>query len=179
MRLRENPHRAAGEALYRAAVTAGRDPHAYLELAVPDTIDGRFDMIGLHAALLIRRLGDLPPPGLDVAQALFDAMFLDMDASLRELGVGDPSMARRMRIMWNAFNGRLHAYASSLASGDHDALAAALLRNVWRGVAPPGGATGELARIAVAQDRALAAADPARLMAGEVHFLAPAEALAA
>ncbi len=146
---------------------------------MPDTLDGRFDMIALHVALLIRRLGSLPPPGPDLAQAVFDAMFRDMDASLRELGVGDPAMARRMRIMWNAFNGRLHAYDVALATGDREALAAALARNVWRGAAPSAVAIEELARIVVAQNRALTATDLRLLQTGQAGFLPVKAALAA
>src|SRR5690349_5911441 len=63
-----------GAALYRAAVAAARDPWFYRELLVPDTLDGRFDLIGLHAFLLIHRLQDAPDPGPGLAQAVFDAM---------------------------------------------------------------------------------------------------------
>ena len=78
-----------------AAVTAARDPDLYGVLGVPDTLDGRFDLIGLHAFLLIRRLRALPPPGPALAQAVFDAMFSDMDINLREMGVGDLSVGKQ------------------------------------------------------------------------------------
>jgi cytochrome b pre-mRNA-processing protein 3 len=175
---RREPFREAGAALYRAAVAAAREPHPYAALRVPDTFDGRFDMVALHVALLIRRLRALPPPGADMAQAVFDAMFRDMDAILREQGVGDPSMAKRMRIMWNAFHGRATAYDAALNTHDRGALEAALVRNVWRGRAP-GGAAAALARLALAQEQALHRCDLADFTAGRAGFLRAEEALAA
>ena len=173
--LRLRPHERAGFRLYGAAVAAARHPDFYARLAVPDTLDGRFDLVGLHVVLLIDRLGALPPPGPRLAQAVFDAMFSDMDLNLREMGVGDLSVGKRVRAMWEAFHGRARAYAAPLASGDGDALAAALARNVWRGAAPPGGPE-ELARIMFGNAQHLRAAEPAALAAGQVTFLAPAPA---
>ena len=72
---------------------AARAPALYAVLGVPDTLDGRFDMVGLHAFLLIDRLRRDPPPGPELAQAVFDAMFSDMDVTLREMGVGDLTSA--------------------------------------------------------------------------------------
>ena len=83
--LRGNRYERAGYALYGAAVAAARQPIFYAELGVPDTLDGRFDMVGLHAFLLIRRLPALPGPGPALAQAMFDAMFNAMDLNLREM----------------------------------------------------------------------------------------------
>jgi cytochrome b pre-mRNA-processing protein 3 len=174
-------HERAGFALYTAAVTAARAP-VYFQppeagLGVADTLDGRFDLVGLFAALLIRRLRGLPPPGAELAQAVFDAMFADMDFNLRELGVGDMSLAKRMRDMWEAFHGRALAYEAPLAAGDAEGLAAALARNVWRG-APPPGAAARLARAALLQDRHLATIDLAELRGGRVSFLPAEETLA-
>src|SRR4051812_999302 len=135
----------AGFELYTAAVRAAREPYFFAELHVPDTMDGRFDMIGLFVFLLIERIHKAPPPGPELAQAVFDAMFLDMDHTLRELGVGDMSVGRRVKAMWEALNGRSQAYAGPVAAGDEPALAAALARNVWRGGgagAPAGGVAG-------------------------------------
>ena len=99
-----------GFVLYTTAVAAARDPYFYAELGVPDTLDGRFDLVGLHAALLIRRLRALPAPGAAISQAVFDAMFSDMDINIRELGAGDVTVARNVRAMWEAFHGRATAY---------------------------------------------------------------------
>lgn len=164
----------AGFALYCLAVRAARDPRWFTELAVPDTLDGRFDLVGVFAALLIRRLRQLPPPGADLAQAVFDAMFADMDFNLRELGVGDLSVGKQVRAMWEAFHGRALAYEPAVAAGDEAALAAALARNVWRGQAPPGMAD-RLAAAALREDRHLAAFGLEHFKSGNVTFL-PAEA---
>src|SRR5579875_2355888 len=170
--------------MYSAAVGAARDSWFYeappAGLGVPDTLDGRFDLISLHAALLIRRLRRLPEPGQAIAQAVFDAMFSDMDRNLREMGVGDLGVSKRVRLMWEAFHGRAVAYeaALDLAEGEGGeaaataALAEALGRNVWRGAAPDG-APARLARLALRQDRALAAQD---LLAGACAFLPAHEA---
>jgi cytochrome b pre-mRNA-processing protein 3 len=169
-------HERAGYLLYGMAVAAAREPHCYTVLGVPDTLDGRFDLIGLHVFLLIHRLRFLPDPGPALAQAVFDAMFSDMDKALREMGVGDLSVGRRVRAMWEAFHGRARAYQEAMESPDAEALPAALARNVWRGVVPPAGAAEALARLTRAQHEYLAAQDPAQLFAGNASFLPPAEA---
>jgi cytochrome b pre-mRNA-processing protein 3 len=171
-----NRHERAGFALYAAAVAAARDPFFYESLGVADTLDGRFDLLGLHAALLIGRLRALPPPGAQVAQAVFDAMFSDMDVNLREMGVGDLSVGKRVRAMWEAFHGRAVAYETALCARDLTALAEALRRNVWRG-ADAGGSPEALARLALAQDAALAAQAGPALLAGRVTFLPAARAV--
>ena len=162
-----------GFELYTDAVKAARSPLYFTELAVPDTVDGRFDLVGLFVALLIRRLRAIPDRGPAMAQAVFDAMFADMDHNLRELGVGDMAIAKRVKAMWEAFHGRAQAYQTPLDANDAAGLAEALGRNVWRGDAPAGAAT-RLAGAALAQDRHLAGQDNARFAAGNACFL-PAE----
>jgi cytochrome b pre-mRNA-processing protein 3 len=169
-------HERTGFQLYSAAVAAAREPYCYTVHGVPDTLDGRFDLIGLHAFLLIHRLRFLPDPGPAVAQAVFDAMFSDMDKALREMGVGDLSVGRRVRAMWEAFHGRARAYEEALNSADAAALPAALARNVWRGTAPPAGGAEALARLTRAQHAHLTLQDVAGLVAGRVSFLPQAEA---
>lgn len=173
---RRNGHERTGYGLYGAAVAAGRDPYLYETLNVPDTLDGRFDLIGLHVFLLIRRLIGLPPPGPELAQAVFDAMFNDMDVNLRESGVGDLSVGRKVRAMWEAFNGRSAAYQAALEAGDAAALTVALARNVWRGA--PAATAGELARITLAQDTHLGQQPLSQLADGVVHFLLASKVLA-
>ncbi len=157
---RRKPLERPGFELYGAAVAAARDPWFFAELGVPDTLDGRFDLVGLHVCLLIRRLRQDPDRrGPVLAQAVFDAMFADMDLNLREMGVSDLRVGKRVRDMWEAFHGRCQAYEAALeaipegagpegagagetaATGDaaapaalrrNAALAAALCRNVWR-----------------------------------------------
>ncbi len=158
-----------GFQLYGAAVAAARAPYFYTTLGVPDTLDGRFDLVGLHAFLLIRRLQALPAPGPGLAQAVFDAMFADMDTNLREMGVGDLSVGKRVRAMWEAFHGRSEVYQAALEAGDEAGIAAALARNVWRGQeAPPGAAA--LARVVQAQDRHLSGQGLESLARGHADF---------
>ena len=163
-------HERTGFELYTAAVAAARNPYFYAELGVPDTLDGRFDLVGLFAALLIRRLRTIPPPGQAVAQAVFDAMFSDMDTNLRELGVGDMTVARNVRAMWEAFHGRATAYETAIDDSDPAALEEALARNVWRG----GDAAGAPALAATVRRHlaVLDAAPPGDLLSGRFRFAA-------
>lgn len=163
-------HARAGYALYTAAVGAARDPAFYAELGVPDTLDGRFDLVGVHVFLLIDRLQDAPAPGPELAQAVFDAMFSDMDFNLREMGVSDMRIGKRVKEMWEAFHGRARAYADAVASQDGTALPDALARNVWHGAMPPPGASDTLAAL-VRRDRAAFAVLPLEdFVAGTVRF---------
>lgn len=167
---RQNRHERAGLALYTAAVAAARDPWFYATLLVPDTLDGRFDLVALHAFLLVHRLQASPPPGPELSQSVFDAMFSDMDNNLRELGVSDLRVGKRVRAMWEAFHGRSAAYAQALDTADRIALAVALARNVWRGEAPD--ASPEmLANYVLSQSASIAAQTLAELAAGKVVFL--------
>jgi cytochrome b pre-mRNA-processing protein 3 len=109
---------------------------------------------------------------------VFDAMFTDMDMSLREMGVGDLSVGRRVRAMWEAFNGRALAYEAALAAGDPAALESALVRNVWRGTPPPGDYAAALARLVTAQAAFLDGQDFPALSAGDVGFLPAADVAA-
>ncbi len=170
-------HERAGFALYTSSVQAARDPLYFERLGVPDTLDGRFDLVGLFAALLIRRLRGLPAPGPALAQSVFDAMFADMDFSLREIGVGEMSVGRKVRAMWEAFHGRAMAYEAPVSAGDRHALAAALNRNVWRGETAPAGSADALAAAALAQDRALSTQDIRAFAAGQAQFLPAIDAV--
>ncbi len=174
--LRRGRHERTGFELYGAAVAAARDPFLYTALGVPDTLDGRFDMVGLHTFLLIQRLKGDEGPGPALAQAVFDAMFSDMDVNLREMGVGDLSIGRKVRTMWEAFHGRSVAYASAIASCDMAALDAALARNVWRANPPPTGSTAALRRLTLAQAAHLSRQDRNDLAQGSVRFLSAEEA---
>lgn len=174
--LRRARHERTGFELYSGAAAAARDPFLYTDLGVPDTLDGRFDMVTLHAFLVIQRVRREPAPGPAVAQAVFDAMFSDMDINLREQGVGDMSIGRKVRQMWEAFHGRSAVYAAAMDAGDMDALRDALTRNVWRGAPPSDDAVAALGRLVLAQARHLADQTMARLTAGAVTFLAARDA---
>ncbi len=162
-------HERAGFELYGAAVRAARDAWFYAALGVPDTLDGRFDLVGVHVFLLIRRLRPLPAPGPALAQSVFDAMFHDMDVNLREMGVGDLSVGKKVRAMWEAFHGRAVAYEAAMADADVDRLAVALRRNIWRDEGFEGEAR-QLAEIVLARDAALARQPLAELSAGKATF---------
>lgn len=122
----------AARALYRAVVAQARQPVFYRDFGVPDTLDGRFDMVVLHAFLVLYRLkrdGEAQGP---IGQALFDLMFADMDASLRELGVGDLSVGRKVKQMASGFYGRVAAYDEALSPhASPDVLDRALRRNLY------------------------------------------------
>ena len=117
----------ATAALYRACVAQARQPFFYTDLGVPDTVDGRFDMLVLHSVLVMRRLGN----ATEAKQKLFDLMFADMDRSLREMGVGDMSLPKKIKPMIEAFYGRAQAYDTALQADDNAPLTAALQRNLY------------------------------------------------
>jgi cytochrome b pre-mRNA-processing protein 3 len=175
--LRGDRHERSGFELYTRAVAAARQPWFYTELGVPDTLDGRFDMVGLHVWLLIRHLRRQPPPGPALAQAVFDAMFSDMDNTLRELGVGDLSVGKKVKVMWEALHGRAAAYEAAIDDPDPAVLAEALRRNVWRNAAD-GIGPARLATVVRAQDASLASMPPGAFTDGTLAFAAAAEASA-
>ena len=123
------------EALYHQIVRQARKPEFYLSGGVPDTVAGRFDLIALHAFLAMRQLKGAGPQGAGISQALFDLMFADMDRNLREMGVGDLGVGRRVKAMAKGFYGRVHAYEVALAAAGPDALNEALTRNLYAGEA--------------------------------------------
>jgi cytochrome b pre-mRNA-processing protein 3 len=160
---------AAGEppyALYTSIVEQARSPALYEEGRVPDTLDGRFDMIVLHLILVIERLretgGTISPQG----QAAFDLVLADMDRSLRELGVGDIRVPKKMKKIAESFYGRFAAYTRA---ADRAALAAAIDRNIFAGTAEAGGAE-RFADYYLRSRDALAAQPAEALIAGHVEW---------
>lgn len=174
----ETPDARAIESLYAAIVTQARRPEFYASLGVPDTVDGRFDMIALHMFLVLHRLRQAGPAAAAASQALFDTMFADMDHNLREMGAGDLGVGRRVRAMAEGFYGRIGAYERGLAADD-SALAAALRRNLFGTLPDPGPPVSVLTalcgylRAAAAH---LAAQGDGRLMSGAVGFPEPMRA---
>jgi cytochrome b pre-mRNA-processing protein 3 len=169
-RFQRSPAAAAAFELYRDAVEQSRQPVFYGERGVPDTVDGRFDMICLHVALLLRRLKEDRARTADCAQELFDVMFADMDQNLREMGVGDMSVGKRVRAMAQAFYGRLAAYDAALASADDNGLAAALRRNLFRKSEPSDGDVEAIAAYVREQAANLAAIPVGILLGGGPAF---------
>ena len=154
--------RQAAVRLATALVARARNPIFFTKFNVPDTIDGRFDLVALHAFLVLDRLE--ASGRRDLSQALIDAVFAGFDEGLRDLGAGDIGMGRRMKKIANAFYGRLNAYRS--ATGQV-ALAAALLRNLYRGDAVNEASARELVMYAESARAALAASD---IGSGDAQF---------
>jgi len=125
------PPRGTIESIYGMIVTQAREPLFYRELAVPDTVNGRFDLLVMHLWIVLRRLRTIEG-GVALSQALFDCFCADMDANLREMGVGDLAVPKRMRTIGEAFYGRTAAYDLALSDGA-EPLARALCRNILDG----------------------------------------------
>ena len=159
--------------IYESLVRQARRPEFYLDCGVPDSVDGRFDMIALHAFLVLRRLKRDHERTADLAQNLFDTMFEDMEINLREMGAGDLGVSRRVKAMVRALYGRISAYEAGLASGD-EVLADALLRNLYRQRGPED--PGVMCRYMRSEAEALDALDVERLLKGEVAFGPPPRA---
>lgn len=158
--------------LYDIAVRQARRPAFYTDWGVADTIDGRFDMIVLHVFLLVRRLQREGDEGRALAQALFDTTFDDMDRSLREMGVGDLGVGRRVKEMARAFYGRAEAYGEALDAADGEGLGHALRRNLLAGAGADTQVRG-LAEYVLRADRELAARHVTSLMTGDADFPLP------
>ncbi|HEX2555808.1 MAG TPA: ubiquinol-cytochrome C chaperone family protein [Microvirga sp.] len=166
---RRDPRREIIAGLYKRVAAAARAPALYAGLGVPDTIEGRFEALSLHMVLALRALRGKPDPAGDVARDLTDAFFRDLDASLREMGVGDTAVPKRMKTLAEAFYGRAGVYDPALDAGDQAALAAALGRNVCGSDGPAHG----LAAYALAADRALRAETAETALADGPRFPAP------
>jgi cytochrome b pre-mRNA-processing protein 3 len=121
---------ASARVIYEAIVAAARQPVLYEELNVPDTIDGRFDMIVMYIFLVLDRLKNAQGA---LQQELTDEFFRDMDRSLREMGVGDLSVGKKVRKMAEAYQGRILAYRGASAASN-DELERVLKRNVYAGL---------------------------------------------
>ena len=132
-RRRRSPAEEFAAALYVRTAERARAPELFEACGIPDTLDGRFDALAMHAALMIVRL-QREPDGEALAQAYFDAMFRHLDLTLREIGVQDLGVGRRIKIMAEGFHGRALAYREALASGQP--LAEVLRRNAYGGSPP-------------------------------------------
>jgi cytochrome b pre-mRNA-processing protein 3 len=170
-RFRRNSQARTIHALYGAIVAQARSPTFYADYRVPDTVEGRFDLIVLHLVLLLRRLGHRAEAGRGLGQELFDAFCRDLDANLREMGVGDLAVPKRMRAFAEAFYGRQAAYLAALDAADQRVFEKALARNIFAAGDDAGAAL--LARYARAAVRRLDAQDDGALIGGEVVFPSP------
>ncbi|PYE87168.1 ubiquinol-cytochrome C chaperone family protein [Phyllobacterium leguminum] len=129
-------------AFYEAIVAAARQPRFYALLFVPDTPIGRYEMLSLHVFLAMHRLKGENAALRALSQEVADEFFKDVDHSLRELGIGDQGVPKRMKKLARMFYGRVEAYEAAFAASDREAFAAALTRNVrpemefWPGAVP-------------------------------------------
>jgi cytochrome b pre-mRNA-processing protein 3 len=164
------PPRGTIEAIYGMIVTQAREPLFYRDLGVPDTVDGRFDLLIMHLWMVLRRLKAIED-GSELAQALFDHFCDDMDANLREMGVGDLTVPKRMQAFGQAFYGRAAAYDLALGAGG-EALAQALRKNILNGQGL--GQARQLALYAEAAIATLARQDEATLRNASWKFPLPA-----
>ena len=154
-------------AVYSAIVAQSRQPRFYAEWGVPDTVTGRFDMISLHMALLFRRLRAETGQQKDFSQAVFDLFFKDMDRSLREMGVGDLGVPKRIQKMGNIFFGLLAAMNEAMDRNDAMALEKVLARNIFGEDSPHVGA---LAQYLLAEDRLLSGQPAEAITTGNLNF---------
>ena len=183
---RRNPHSRSIHALYGMIVAQARSPAFYAGYGVPDTVQGRFDLIVLHLVLVLARLGrDDVPDGARMqcatqagsslerlGQGLFDAFCRDLDDNLREMGVGDLAVPREMRRFGEAFYGRQAAYREALAAADDRELEKALARNIFEAAGIDDRAA-RLARYVRAAAKLLDTAEEDALIAGKVVFPSP------
>ena len=154
---RPRPNARLGLDLYNLAVEQARKPELYTDLGVADRIDARFELYTLHVLILHQRLKQDGEKGMAAAQLLFDTYVSSLDHTLRELGVGDVSVGKKMRKLGESLYGRMSAYEAPLRDHDAAALSQALAKNVYESeeaaLAQP------LADYAIASVKALAAQD--------------------
>jgi cytochrome b pre-mRNA-processing protein 3 len=167
---RPSPAKASGERLYAGAVTQARSPAFYRAMGVPDRIDARFELYTVHVVLLVHRLGGQGEQAAVTSQALFDSYLSALDDTLRELGVGDLSVSKKIRPLAEAAYGRVKAYGEALAAEpDRPALASLIARTVF-GDAEATEKAAPLVEYVVTAHQALAAQPLAALLAGKAEW---------
>ncbi len=172
--IRAKGHGDPARAIYAALVAQSRRPVFYRHFAVADTPAGRFEMIAVHAFLLLHRLKGEGSAAGALAQQVFDAMFADMDQNLREMGVGDLAVGKRVKRLAQGLYGRIAAYECGVESADPAVLTAALSRNLHGAAAVEDAQLAAMADYMRRQVAALAAQPLAELHAGRVTFDPPA-----
>lgn len=170
---RPAPKQDTIHALYGTIVAQARSPAFYRDYGIPDTITGRLEMILLHTFLFSRRTGGGTTPLGRLGQGVFDLFCDDMDANLRELGIGDLAVPKHMQRIGEAFYGRAAAYDAALAAQDDAALSQALIRNVFAGLPQQPERAGRLAGYIRTADAQLAREDDTNLAQGRISFPAP------
>lgn len=169
---RKKPATEAVYAVYSAIVAQSRQPRFYAEWGIPDTVTGRFDMISLHMTLLFRRMRHGDDQVKSFGQAVFDLFFKDMDRSLREMGVGDLGVPKKIQKMSTVFYGLLTKLEGALDRKDLAEIEAVLARNLYdAGTAQP---AAELARYLLAEAVGLDAQPLEAITAGRIQLGAAA-----
>jgi cytochrome b pre-mRNA-processing protein 3 len=163
--------RGAVMSVYSRIVEHARNPLFFIKWGVPDTLDGRFEMLALHAFLVLNRLKADPGTTGEFAQDLFDTMFADLDRGLREMGATDIGVGRHVKAMARGLYGRLVAYERGLNDGD-DALEEALQRNLYGTVGSKPAQIQAVQFYLRHQVAALKNAPVTGILAGEVPFAA-------
>src|SRR5215813_2868748 len=169
---RRNPRQDTISALYGTIVAQARLPCFYRDYAVPDTINGRFDLLVLHLAVALDRLA-ADPKLRQLGQALFDRFCQDMDHNLREMGVGDLSVPKETQRMGEAFYGRAQAYRAALTVPGQEALIEALNRNIYSCAPSLAAAPARLAAYVREAVGGVEAQDNAELLAGTLRWPDP------
>lgn len=168
---RSRPEQAQAVAIYEAIVAQARHPALYRDHGVPDTVDGRFEMVVLHMVSLFQRLGRDDNGAQPVVQEVFDTFLADMDRSLREMGVSDLGVPKRMKAMGKSFYGRLAVYGKALGQHDRAGMVEALQRNLYPETDAPD--LGPLADYALAVADRMRVADRDAVLAGSLDFPNP------
>lgn len=159
--------------VYAKIVAQARHQSFYGDLFVPDTIDGRFDMLVLHAFLIFSRLKGESARIDELSQKVFDEMFLDLDHTLREMGVGDISVGKRIKKMARAFYGRAQAYEEAVMAGDREKLGQVLARNLFPDDGAPPEVIAHLSQYVLAAAAGLRAQPAEDFVAARFSFIDP------
>jgi cytochrome b pre-mRNA-processing protein 3 len=165
-------NQAIVERQYAALTAAARTPFFYSDLGVPDTVMGRYEMVSIVMILFFRRTAKSGTSGQELAQEIVDAFFQDLDHSIRELGIGDQGVPKRMKKLAGMFYGRLETYARALDAGDLEELAKSLARNIY----PENQSAPDMARLAswmAEAERHLAATSEDDIARGSAAIPAP------
>ena len=165
-------HDDQARTLYIATVHAARNPHFFTAWGIPDTPEGRFEMLALHAILLLKRLVAVDG-AQTLSQAYFDTMFADMDQNLRELGVGDMSVGKKIKKLSKGFYARLDVYTKALDTDAHEPLNEALHRYAFDEKTPSAETAVAAFNYARAQHKHLSYIDEQTLLKGDVTFIGP------
>ncbi len=169
---RRSPNKAVIDRLHGEIMAGARQPAFFIEYGVADTVEGRFELLCLLGTVAVRRIEAIEGLGPQIAQELTDAFFTHFDVALREMGVGDLTVPKKIKKMAQGWLGRGSAYRAALAQDDAQELAVAIARNVYgdEGRATDAGPH-RLARYAVAQDRAFADLKIEDATRGPLRFL--------